>query len=125
KGQAHRAVSQAASHDQQQQLPVSTSKWYSRWREHGEGGLHDRASRPRRSPTTTSPAVVERIVALRKKKWSARRIHRQLASEGVAVAVCTISRILRREGLARLRHLDVDGEPLRGSGKITARYPGH
>ena len=28
-------------------------------------------------------------------------------------------------GLNRLDHLDVDGEPLRKPGKITARYPGH
>ena len=57
------------------------SKWVARWREHGDMGLHDRASRPRRSPTATPEAVVERIVALRRKKWSARRIHRQLASD--------------------------------------------
>ena len=38
------------------------SKWVARWREHGEEGLHDRSSRPRRSPTATSEAVVERII---------------------------------------------------------------
>lgn len=102
------------------------SKWVARWREHGEDGLHDRSSRPRRSPTATPEVVLERIVVLRKRKWSARRIRLQLSSEGTTVAVCTISRILRREGLARLAWLDVDGEPLRGQpGKITARYPGH
>lgn len=101
------------------------SKWVARWRKYGDQGLHDRVSRPRRSPTATPQVVVERIVALRKKKWSARRIHLQLASEGTPIAVCTISRILRRQGLSRLRDLDVDGQPLRAPGKITARYPGH
>lgn len=43
------------------------------------------------------------------------------------MAVCTIARILRREGLNRLRHLDTDGQLLREHppGKITASYPGH
>ena len=103
------------------------SKWVARWREHGEEGLHDRSSRPRRSPTATSEAVVERIIQLRRRRWSARRIHLYLAQEGTPVAVCTIARILRREGLNRLRHLDTDGQLLREHppGKITASYPGH
>lgn len=101
------------------------SKWAARYRKHGVAGLHDHSSRPRRSPTATPQPVVDRIIMLRKKKWSARRIHLELADEGTPVAVCTIARILRREGLNRLRDLDTDGEPLRAPGKITARYPGH
>ncbi|AKU16599.1 IS481 family transposase [Luteipulveratus mongoliensis] len=101
------------------------SKWYARWRRHGDAGLHDRTSRPEHSPTATPKAVIEQIIELRKRKWSARRIHLELAQEGTDVAVCTISRILVRHGLNRLRHLDVDGEPLRAPGKIIARYPGH
>lgn len=101
------------------------SKWVARWREHGDEGLHDRSSRPRRCPTATPEAVVARIVELRRKKWSARRIPLQLVHEDTPVAVCTISRILRRQGLNRLAHLDVDGHPLRAPGTITASYPGH
>lgn len=102
------------------------SKWFARWRAHGDAGLHDRSSRPHHSPTATPEAVVERIIELRKKKWTARRIHLKLASEGTDIAVCTISRILRREGLHRLDWLDVDGEPLRRQpGTILACYPGH
>lgn len=100
-------------------------KWYARWREHGDEGLHDRSSRPHTSKTATARAVVQRIIAMRKKKWSAARIHRELDHEGITVSVSTVSRILRRHGLNRLDHLDVDGEPLRQPGKITARYPGH
>lgn len=100
-------------------------KWVARWREHGDAGLHDRSSRPRTSSTTTPAVVVARVLAMRKKKWSATRIVRELSDEGVTIAVCTVSRILRRHGLNRLDHLDVDGEPLRAPGTITARYPGH
>lgn len=103
------------------------SKWVARYRRHGHEGLHDRSSRPTTSPTATPQVVVERILQLRARRWSARRIHLQLDHEGSPVAVCTIARILRREGLNRLRDLDVDGQPLRATpaGKITARYPGH
>ena len=104
------------------------SKWYARWKEHGDEGLRDRSSRPSQSPRATAPEVVERIIVLRKRKWSARRIHLQLAAEfDEPPAVCTITRILRRAGLSRLRDLDTDGEMLRARapGKIVARYPGH
>ncbi|MFX4288413.1 IS481 family transposase [Janibacter sp. G349] len=103
------------------------SKWVARYREHGVEGLHDRSSRPGFSPTATSQDVVDRIIELRTRKWSARRIHLALTQEGAPVAVCTIARILRREGLNRLRDLDVDGQPLwaQPAGKITACYPGH
>lgn len=88
------------------------SKWVARYREHGAEGLHDHSSRPRRCPTATPEPVVERIIELRRRKWSARRIHLKLADEGTPVAVCTISRVLRREGLNRLRDLDTDGQLL-------------
>jgi transposase InsO family protein len=101
------------------------SKWVHRWRRLGDDGLHDRSSRPVSNPTATAAVVVERILAMRKKKWSARRIVRELDSEGVSIAVCTVSRILRRHQLNRLDHLDADGEPLRAPGRIIARYPGH
>jgi len=39
--------------------------------------------------------------------------------------VATVSRWLVRLGLNQRRWLDVDGEPLRTPGKITARYRGH
>lgn len=101
------------------------SKWVKRYREHGEPGLQDASSAPASSPSATPQHVVDRIIVLRKKKWSARRIMRELATEDVTIAVCTVSRILRRLGLHRLDWLDADGEPLRAPGKITARYPGH
>lgn len=100
-------------------------KWVARWREHADAGLHDRSSRPHTSASATPPAVVDRVLAMRKNKWSAPRIVRELALEDIAIAACAVSRILRRHGLNRLDHLDVDGEPLRAPGRSSARYPGH
>lgn len=49
------------------------SKWVKRYREHGEPGLQDASSAPASSPSATPQHVVDRIIVLRKKKWSARR----------------------------------------------------
>jgi transposase InsO family protein len=100
-------------------------KWVARYREHGEAGLEDRSSAPTSRPNQTPAAVVERIAIMRKKKWSARRIVRELANENVTISVATVTRWLRRLGVNRLDHLDVDGEPLRKPGTIKAWWPGH
>lgn len=100
-------------------------KWVARYREHGEAGLLDHSSAPVNRPTQTPEDVVERIATMRRKKWSARRITLELRQGGVAISVATVTRWLHRLGLARLDHLDVDGQPLRAPGTITARYPGH
>lgn len=39
------------------------SKWVNRYRSHGELGLLDHSSEPRRQPTATDPEVVDRIEA--------------------------------------------------------------
>jgi transposase InsO family protein len=100
-------------------------KWVARYREHGEAGLCDQSSAPLSRPTQTPPAVVDLIATLRKKKWSARRIARELADQHVSISVATVTRWLHRLGIGRLDHLDVDGEPLRKPGTITAHWPGH
>lgn len=100
-------------------------KWVARYREHGEAGLHDRSSAPAQRPTQTPVAVVEQIAVMRKNKWSARRIVRELAAQDIPISVATVTRWLHKLGLARLDHLDVDGEPLRRPGTIKAWWPGH
>src|SRR5690606_7223217 len=77
-------------------------KWVARYREHGEAGLHDRSSAPHQRPLQTPHAVVDQITAMRKKKWSARRIARELAHEGTSISVTTVTRWLHRLGLNRL-----------------------
>ncbi|MEO5710287.1 MAG: integrase core domain-containing protein [Nocardioidaceae bacterium] len=49
----------------------------------------------------------------------------ELLDQLVSISVATVTRWLHRLGVGRLDHLDVDGEPLRKSGKITAHWPGH
>lgn len=100
-------------------------KWFARFREHGEEGLVDRSSAPATRPTRTPAQVIEQIGKLRAKKWSARRITLELNQTGVVISVATVTRWLHRLGLARLDHLDADGQPLRAPGTITAHWPGH
>ena len=99
-------------------------KWFARFREHGEDGLVDRSSAPATRPTRTPAQVIEQIGKLRAKKWSARRIALELNQTGVVISVATVTRWLHRLGLARLDHLDADGQPLRASGTITAPRTG-
>lgn len=64
------------------------SKWKARFDTLGEVGLLDRSSAPAHSPTQLAEPVVARIEQLRQdKKWSARLIADELASDGVEVSV--------------------------------------
>ena len=70
--------------------------------------------------------VVTRIEHLRReKKWSARRIALELANDGIAISVRTVSRHLAHLGLNRRRFLDPSGETNREPRRIVARWPGH
>jgi transposase InsO family protein len=77
------------------------AKWVRRYRERGASGLRDRSSRPNRSPRSTSSFLLERVLALRRLRWNGWRIARELG-----LSRSTVSRILRRAGLNRLRSLD-------------------
>ena len=67
-------------------------KWVARYREHGEAGLHDRSSAPRRCPTQTPTVVVDQIAVMRKNKWSARRIVCELAAKDIVISVAAVTR---------------------------------
>jgi transposase InsO family protein len=82
-------------------------KWVRRFRQEGRAGLADRSSRPRRLRCPTPQPLAERIAALRRQRWTGRRI----AAE-VGVSAATVSRVLRRAGLNRLRDLE-PAEPVR------------
>ncbi|MDT8915138.1 IS481 family transposase [Amycolatopsis sp. PS_44_ISF1] len=102
------------------------SKWVNRWRRHGDAGLLDRPSVPRRQPTATSAQVVVRIEQLRRqRKFSARRIATELAAEGITISVRTVGRHLLQLGLNRRRFLDPTGATNRAPRRIIARWPGH
>ena len=79
----------------------SVRKWLARFRAEGVAGLQDRSSRPRCSPRQTPSAQVAVVLALRRLRLPGFQIARQ---SGLSRA--TVSRLLRRHGLARLQSLD-------------------
>ncbi len=76
--------------------------WWRRYQEEGLSGLEDRSSRPHRCPRQTRPALERRILTLRQSKG--------LGPARIAGIVgrpaSTVHRVLVRQGLNRLDHLD-------------------
>jgi len=79
----------------------TAAKWVRRYQQSGPAGLKDLSSKPHRSPKQTSSSLLERVFALRRLRWNGWRIAHELK-----LSRATISRILRRAGLNRLRSLD-------------------
>ena len=79
----------------------TAAKWVQRYRQQGVAGLADRSSRPRRSPRTTSQERVMEIERLRRERWTGVRIAQQLG-----LSHATVSRVLRRLKLNRIRDLE-------------------
>lgn len=79
----------------------TAAKWVRRYREFGRAGLGDRSSRPRRCPRATSSPLIEKVLALRRLRYNGWRI-----AQTLALSRATVSRILRRAGMNRLRSLD-------------------
>lgn len=82
-------------------------KWWQRFEKEGLQGLLDRSSRPHSLHNPTPEAVRDRIIALRRQRLTGAHI---AAKTGVSPA--TVSRVLRRAGLSRLRDLE-PAEPAR------------
>jgi transposase InsO family protein len=90
--------------------PRTAKKWADRYRSEGSVGMHDRSSRPHRSPARTSPELVRRIVRLR---WRQRLGPVQIAGR-LGLPSSTVHAVLVRCRINRLSHIDrVTGEPLR------------
>jgi len=85
----------------------TVSKWIARYRAEGPNGLHDRSSRPHRLHRPTPPAICRRVLDLRRQRFTGAQI---AAETGLSPA--TVSRILKRHGLNRLKHLE-PAEPVR------------
>ena len=79
----------------------TAAKWVRRYREGGAEGLRDRSSRPCLCYRQTPSAFIERVLALRRLRWNGWRIARE-----TRLSRATVSRILRRAGMNRLRSLD-------------------
>jgi transposase InsO family protein len=100
-------LSQADAADQFNTTPKTVAKWVKRFRAEGVEGLRDRSSRPHSSPSQTSVATCDAIETLRRQRHTGK----QIAAE-VRVSRATVSRILRRLGLSRIRDLE-PAEPVR------------
>lgn len=91
---------------------TTASRWWRRWLADGEAGLHDRSSRPQRSPRRTPLSVERRVERLRRReKLGPLRIAHRLG-----MAASTVYRVLCRLGLRHLRWLD------RPTGQVVRRY---
>src|SRR5256886_5497383 len=100
-------LSQADAAYQFNTTPKTVAKWVKRFRAEGVDGLRDRSSRPHSFPSQTVPATRTVIEALRRQRYTGKQI---AAETGVSPA--TVSRILRRLGLNRIRDLE-PAEPAR------------
>ena len=109
-GQTPQAVSEAVG-----VCPRTVRKWVARFQAEGATGLRDRSSRPHRLRCPTPPEIVARIAVLRHQRWTAAQIARE-----TGVSKATVSRILRRLGLNRLKALELP-EPVR---RYEREHPG-
>jgi len=100
-------LSKAAAARQFNTTPKTVAKWVARFRIEGAHGLRDRSSRPHSSPSQMAPATCAVVEALRRQRHTGKHI----AAE-IGVSAATVSRILRRLGLNRIRDLE-PAEPVR------------
>ena len=85
-------------------------KWLARFREHGEAGLQDRSSRPRRCPNRLDEKLEARILlARRRRRWGPHTLEFYLG-----VPRSTAYKVLVRNGCSRLADFDrPTGKPIR------------
>jgi transposase InsO family protein len=79
-------------------------KWVARYATEAEAGLADRSCRPQRSPGATPPLLASWVERLRRQRWTGAEI-----AQGLQLSASTVARLLRRQGLARLRQLEPPG----------------
>jgi transposase InsO family protein len=79
----------------------TAAKWVRRYQREGRGGLCDHSSRPLRSPRRCPPDLVVRVEDLRRQRWTGVRI-----ALATGLSRATVSRILRRLHLSRIRDLE-------------------
>ena len=91
------------------------STWVGRYRAHGEPGLADRSSAPKRVANRTDERRIEVIAALRRVRMTGAEI-----AACLGMALSTVSGILTRIGLGKLSGL----EPPEPPNRYERRYPG-
>jgi transposase InsO family protein len=110
RGQTPEAAARAAG-----VCPRTARKWVARFKAEGVAGLKDRSSRPHHLRQPTPAAIVERVEALRRRRFTGQQIAAELG-----ISAATVSRILRRLGLNRIRALE-PAEPVR---RYEREHPG-
>ncbi|GLS17571.1 IS481 family transposase [Labrys miyagiensis] len=90
-----------------QTTPKTVAKWVEHFCRDGVAGLRDRSSKPLSSPSQTTRATCAAVEALRRQRHTGKHIAAQ-----VGVCPATVSRILRRLRLNRMRDLE-PAEPVR------------
>ena len=85
----------------------TVAKWLARYRIEGEAGLIDRSSRPHAMPSATPADRIEQIIALRRQRLCGKQI-----AVTLQLSSATVSRVLRKARLSRMRDLDPP-EPVR------------
>jgi transposase InsO family protein len=101
-GQTPKAAARAAG-----VCPRTAHKWWERYKAEGVAGLQDRSSRPHRLNWPTPGAIIAQVEVLRRQRFTGKHI-----AKLAGVSAATVSRILKRAGLSRLRDLQ-PAEPVR------------
>jgi transposase InsO family protein len=91
------------------------ARWVERYKSEGRSGMIDRSSRPAHMPQATAALIAERITALRRQRWTGKHIAHE-----VGVSPATVSRVLKRAGLSRLRDIE-PADPIR---RYEREHPG-
>ena len=94
-------LSRAAAARQFNTSAKTVAKWVDRFRRDGVEGLRDHSSRPHSSPNQTPLAVRANVEGLRRQRYTGKQIAVELG-----LSAATVSRILQRLGLNRIRALE-------------------
>jgi transposase InsO family protein len=81
--------------------PKTAGKWVGRSQAENGSNLYDRSSRPHHLRKPTSPELIQQVEQLRRQRWTGCRI-----AHTTRLSPATVSRILRRLRLNRLRDLE-------------------
>jgi len=79
----------------------TVDKWVRRYQQEGSSGMADRSSRPCSVYRPTLTKTVEKIIALRRQRLCGKHI-----AVVAGVSPATVSRVLKRAGLSRLKDLE-------------------
>jgi len=104
-GQTPEAAARAAG-----VCPRTVRKWVARFKAEGMEGLEDRSSRPRRLRRPTPVAIVEKVEAPRRQRWTGRQIAAEVGSRRRPFSTCTMPLITRRSSTRGFPRVSVGQE---------------